>query len=127
MAAVDRVPVSLRYGWAPCFRRTAYDTTIATCRAVLRSHRGFGSLDFSRIGSAAVAYVIASLFELGELGAHLCTGDRPVRLSERYGRRDQGRSESDGGNWGLGHAGTSSGGPRRASVWCPPMVCGAMG
>src|SRR5260370_21204892 len=97
MAVVDRVPVSLRYGRAPSFRRTASDATIATCRAVLRSHLGFGGLDFSRIGSAAVAYVIASLFELDELGAHLCTGDRPVRLSERYGRRDQGRSESDGG------------------------------
>jgi hypothetical protein len=89
MAAVDRVPLSLGYSRASCFRRTAHDTPITTCRAVLRSHLGFGGLDFSRIGSVAVAYVIASLFELDELGAHLCTGDRPVRLSERYGRRDQ--------------------------------------
>src|ERR1700676_1515679 len=111
MAAVNRGPVSLRYGRASSFRRTAYDTTITTCRAVLRSHLGFGGLDFSRIGSVAVAYVIASLFELDELGAHLCTGDRPVRLSERYGRRDQGRSEGAGGKERLAHGGTSSCGP----------------
>src|ERR1700692_58480 len=101
MVAVYGVPVGLRHGRASCFRRTTYDATVTTCRAVLRSHLGFGSQDAVRV-MRVVTHIHggapAGPFELDELGAHLRTGDWPVRLSERYGWHGQGRSESDGGN-----------------------------
>jgi hypothetical protein len=84
VTAVHRVPIGRGHGWASCLRRTTYDPTVTTCRAVLRSHPGFGGLDFSRIGSVvAFAHVIASLLELDDLGAHLSAGDRPRSIAGR--------------------------------------------
>src|SRR5260370_24299322 len=83
MMVVHRVPVGHRHGRASCFRRTTYDTTVTTCRAVLRSHLGFGSLDAVRV-VRVVTHIHGGaptgLFELDEFGAHLCTFPRPLRL-----------------------------------------------
>src|SRR5260370_42151602 len=78
----------------------------------------FGSLDVRRaVVPVRGRRLVASLFELDELCAHLRTRQRRVRLlSERYDRRCQGRSENDGGNEGFYHGEISSTGWKRSSL-----------